>query len=91
MKTMIETHLKFGFISLTVTLNLRSRSLNLSIFCTLLTVNLYKFGKTHLLVPEIASNIQSTLVISTSVISNNRLSRRKNLVLVITQKSKIRL
>ena len=35
--------------------------------------------------------IQSTLVISTSVISNNRLSRRKNLVLVITQKSKIRL
>ena len=36
-------------------------------------------------------NVQSTLVISTSVISNNRLSRRKNLVLVITQKSKIRL
>ena len=35
-------------------------------------------------------NVQSTLVISTSVISNNRLSRRKNLVLVITQKSKIR-
>ena len=35
--------------------------------------------------------LQSTLVISTSVISNNRLSRRKNLVLVITQKSKIRL
>ena len=35
--------------------------------------------------------IQSTLVISTSVIANNRLSRRKNLVLVITQKSKIRL
>ena len=35
--------------------------------------------------------IQSTVVISTSVISNNRLSRRKNLVLVITQKSKIRL
>ena len=34
--------------------------------------------------------VQSTLVISTSVISNNRLSRRKNLVLVITQKSKIR-
>ena len=30
-------------------------------------------------------------VISTSVISNNRLSRRKNPVLVITQKSKIRL
>ena len=27
-------------------------------------------------------NIQSTLVISTSVISNNRFSRRKNLVLV---------
>ena len=36
-------------------------------------------------------NIQSTLVISTSVISNNRLSRRENLVLVLTQKSKIRL
>ena len=35
--------------------------------------------------------IQSTLVISTTVISNNRLSRRKNLVLVITQKSRIRL
>ena len=38
-----------------------------------------------------ALNIQSTLVISTSVISNNRLSRRENLVLVLTQKSKIRL
>ena len=37
------------------------------------------------------TDVQSTLVISTSVISNNRLSRRKNLVLVITQKSKIRL
>ena len=36
-------------------------------------------------------NLQSTLVISTSVISNNRLSRRENLVLVITQKSKTRL
>ena len=35
--------------------------------------------------------VQSTLVISTSVISNNCLSRRKNLVLVITHKSKIRL
>ena len=35
--------------------------------------------------------LQSTLVISTSVISNNRLSRRENLALVITQKSKIRL
>ena len=35
--------------------------------------------------------IQSTLVISTSVISNHRLSRRENLVLVLTQKSKIRL
>ena len=35
--------------------------------------------------------IQSTLVISTSIISNNRLSRRENLVLVLTQKSKIRL
>ena len=37
-----------------------------------------------------SKKIQSTIVISTSVISNNRLSRRKNLVLVITQKSKIR-
>ena len=37
------------------------------------------------------AKVQSTLVISTSVISNNLLSRRKNLVLVITQKSKIRL
>ena len=36
-------------------------------------------------------DIQSTVVISTSVISNNRLSRRENLVLVLTQKSKIRL
>ena len=35
--------------------------------------------------------IQSTLVISTSVISNNRLSRRENLVRVLSQKSKIRL
>ena len=35
--------------------------------------------------------VQSTLVISTSVISNNRLSRRENLLLVFTQKSKIRL
>ena len=34
--------------------------------------------------------IQSTLVISTSVISNNRLSRRENLVPVLTKKSKIR-
>ena len=37
------------------------------------------------------TKIQSTLVISTSVISNNRLSRRENLVLALTQKSKIRL
>ena len=35
--------------------------------------------------------IQSTLIISTSDISNNRLSRRENLVRVLTQKSKIRL
>ena len=35
--------------------------------------------------------LQSTLVISTSVSSNHRLSRRENLVLVLTQKSKIRL
>ena len=37
------------------------------------------------------SVIQSTVVTSTSVISNNRLSRRENLVLVLIQKSKIRL
>ena len=37
---------------------------------------------------EIIFYVQSTLVILTSVISNNRLSRRKNLVLVITKKSK---
>ena len=30
------------------------------------------------------SNLQSTLVISTSVISNNRLSRRENLIPVLT-------
>ena len=36
-------------------------------------------------------NLQSTLAISTLVISNNRLSRRENLVRVLTQKSKIRL
>ena len=35
--------------------------------------------------------LQSTLVISTSVISNNRLSGRETLVRVLTQKSKIRL
>ena len=40
---------------------------------------------------ELECDIQSTLVISTSVISNTRLSRRENLVLVITQISKIRL
>ena len=34
--------------------------------------------------------IQSTLVISISVISNNRLSRRENLILVLTKKSNIR-
>ena len=32
-------------------------------------------------------NIQSTLVISNSLISNNRLSRRENLVPVLTQRS----
>ena len=36
-------------------------------------------------------DIQSTLVISTSVISNNRLSQGENLVLVLTQKFKTRL
>ena len=37
------------------------------------------------------TKLQSTLVISTSVISNHRLSRRENLVLVFTPESKIRL
>ena len=41
--------------------------------------------------PSTFGHIQSTLVISTSIISNNRLYRRENLVLVFTQKSKIRL
>ena len=40
---------------------------------------------------SIVMKTQSTLVISTSVISNHRLSRRENLVLVLTPKSKIRL
>ena len=35
--------------------------------------------------------LQSIPVISTSIISNHRLSRRENLVIVLTQKSKIRL
>ena len=35
-------------------------------------------------VADTASEILSTLVISTSVISNNRLSRRENLVPVLT-------
>ena len=39
----------------------------------------------------LCDRVQSTLVISTSVISNNPLSQRENLVLVLTQKSKIRL
>ena len=42
-------------------------------------------------ISRVDSIIQSTLVISASIISNNRLSRRENLVLVLTQKSKIRL
>ena len=46
-----------------------------------------KRGKTG---PFYIFQIQSTLVISTSVISNNRLSRRENLVHVSTQKFKIR-
>ena len=33
---------------------------------------------------QTASKLQSTLVISTSVISNNRLSRRENLIRVLT-------
>ena len=38
----------------------------------------------HCLSFYFASYVQSTLVISTSVISNNRLSRRENLIPVIT-------
>ena len=34
--------------------------------------------------------VQSTLVTSTSVILNNRLSRRENLIFVLTQESNIR-
>ena len=37
-----------------------------------------------------STSIQSTLVISNSIISNNRLSRRENQVLIQTQKSNIR-
>ena len=33
---------------------------------------------------RVVYSVQSTLVISTSVISNNRLSRRENLILVLT-------
>ena len=40
---------------------------------------------------DIGKVIQSTLVISTSLISKNRLSQRENLVLILTKKSKIRL
>ena len=36
-------------------------------------------------------HVQSFLVISVLIISNDNLSRRENLVLVLTQKSKIRL
>ena len=44
---------------------------------------LYKFpAHSMMLMPE--AKIQSTLVISTSVISNNRLSRTENLILVLT-------
>ena len=65
------------------------------IICTILVV--LQYPMLHI---EIQGNqsiglreedLYSTLVISTSVISNNCLSRRENLVLVLTQKSKIRL
>ena len=46
-----------------------------------MTVDVYRGRKTTMQ--------QSTLIISTSNISNNRLSGRENLVLVLTQKSKI--
>ena len=64
--------------------------------CLLVKINWYTsmgnnsiiFGG-HQLSKEI--HVPSTLVISTSIISNNSLSRRENMVLVLTQKSKIRL
>ena len=61
------------------------------LFRVLATVYLLIFARELFLFTHTFVFIQSTLVISTSVISNNRLSRRKNLVLDITQKSKIRL
>ena len=45
----------------------------------------------EMMVSRLKIVLQSTLFISTSVISNNRLSQRENLVLVLTQKLKIRL
>ena len=49
-------------------------------------------GKSTILGVPILKHIavQSTLIILTSIISNNHLSRRENLVLVLTQKSKNR-
>ena len=41
--------------------------------------------KGYRLPPPMVSNIQSTLIISTSIISNNSLSRRENLVPVLTE------
>ena len=58
--------------------------------CSVLTLNGKSLTSPHSQQKEI-ERIQSTLFISTSVISNNRLSRRENLVLVLAQKSKIRL
>ena len=45
---------------------------------------IYAMEKFDFLKSIIHSQIQSTLVISTSITSNNRLSRRKNLILVLS-------
>ena len=50
--------------------------------CIRLDIFPSKHDKNSLLSRKRFFHVQSTLVISTSVISNNRLSRRKNLVLV---------
>ena len=55
----------------------------------LLPLKMYSFTS-KCLNQYMLSEVQSTLAIPTSVISNNRLSQRENLVRVVTQKSKIR-
>ena len=43
-------------------------------------VKLFSYAKTNVVSSKVTSEIQSTLVISNSLISNNRLSRSENLV-----------